>query len=84
MRGVFSEITTFDQLESRINRLAEEKDRGDVFEIFIEGYLATHSIAQCKERWVCVFRRHGFKGSGRASEVTELRLECNVPFVRPS
>lgn len=50
--GVFERVSSFTDLESRINQLAEEKDRGDVFEIFIEGYLATQSIAQCKEHWV--------------------------------
>ena len=51
-KGFFSDFFSFEQFESRINQLAEEKDRGDVFEIFIEGYLATQSIAQCKEHWV--------------------------------
>ncbi|MBM4231658.1 MAG: DEAD/DEAH box helicase, partial [Gammaproteobacteria bacterium] len=49
---VFDDLLSFPEFESRINQLAEEKDRGDVFEIFIEGYLATQSIAQCKEHWV--------------------------------
>jgi superfamily II DNA or RNA helicase/DNA-binding MarR family transcriptional regulator len=49
---VFDGLLSFPEFESRINQLAEEKDRGDVFEIFIEGYLATQSIAQCKEHWV--------------------------------
>jgi len=50
--GVFDGLPSFVEFESRINQLAEEKDRGDVFEIFIEGYLATQSITQCKEHWV--------------------------------
>ncbi len=50
--GVFDGLPSFVEFESRVNQLAEEKDRGDVFEIFIEGYLATQSIAQCKEHWV--------------------------------
>jgi len=49
---IFDNVQSFTDIESRINQLAEEKDRGDVFEIFIEGYLATQSIAQCKEHWV--------------------------------
>ena len=50
--GVFDGLPSFVEFESRINQIAEEKDRGDVFEIFIEGYLATQSIAQCKEHWI--------------------------------
>ena len=49
---VFDGLLSFPEFESRINQLAEEKDRGDVFEIFIEGYLATQSNAQCEEHWV--------------------------------
>jgi superfamily II DNA or RNA helicase len=49
---IFDNVYSFTDIESRINQLAEEKDRGDVLEIFIEGYLATQSIAQCKEHWV--------------------------------
>ena len=33
-------------------RSAEEKDRGDIFEIFIEGYLATQTITQCVKHYV--------------------------------
>ena len=35
-----------------MNDIVEEKDGGDVFEIFIEGYLATQSITQHKQHWV--------------------------------
>ena len=50
--GVFNGPSSFLDFESRVNQLAEEKDRGDVFEIFIEGYLATQSIAQSRQHWV--------------------------------
>lgn len=33
-------------------RSPKKKDRGDVFEIFIEGYLATQAIAQSRQHWV--------------------------------
>ena len=33
-------------------RLAEEKDRGDAFEIFVEAYLATQAITQRVKHWV--------------------------------
>jgi superfamily II DNA or RNA helicase len=49
---VFRELASFVEFESRVNKIAEEKDRGDVFEIFIEGYLATQSIAQCNQHWI--------------------------------
>ncbi len=50
--GVFNGLTSFIELESRVNAILEEKDRGDVFEIFIEGYLATQAIAQSRQHWV--------------------------------
>lgn len=39
--GIFDTLTSFHDFEQRINGIAEEKDRGDVFEIFVEGFLAT-------------------------------------------
>ena len=36
--GLFGDLKSFVELETRINSIFEEKDRGDVFEIFIEGY----------------------------------------------
>ena len=50
--GIFDDLPSFTALETRINRLGEEKDRGDVFEIFIEGFLATQPIIQCVDHWV--------------------------------
>ena len=40
-QGVFDGLSSFSDFESRANDIFEEKDRGDVFEIFIEAYLAT-------------------------------------------
>jgi len=51
-QGVFDGLTSFTEFESRVNDIFEEKDRGDVFEIFVEGYLATQAIAQHTEHWV--------------------------------
>jgi hypothetical protein len=51
-QGVFDGLTSFTEFESRVNDIFEEKDRGDVFEIFIEGYLATQAITQHTEHWV--------------------------------
>jgi len=50
--GIFDALTSFHDFEQRINGIAEEKDRGDVFEIFVEGFLATHDIMQCVTHWV--------------------------------
>lgn len=49
---VFTGVTSFAEFEQRVNQIEEEKDRGDVFEIFIEGYLATQPIVQCKQHWI--------------------------------
>jgi hypothetical protein len=51
-QGVFTPPSSFAEFESRVNAIPEEKDRGDVFEIFIEGYLATQAIAQSRRHWV--------------------------------
>jgi predicted helicase len=48
-QGVFDGLTSFTEFESRVNDIFDEKDRGDVFEIFIEGYLATQANT---EHWV--------------------------------
>jgi hypothetical protein len=50
--GVFTPPSSFAEFESCVNTIFEEKDRGDVFEIFIEGYLATQEIAQSRQHWV--------------------------------
>ncbi len=51
-RGLFAPTLSLAAFESRVNAIPEEKDRGDVFEIFIEGYLATQAIAQSRQHWV--------------------------------
>ena len=43
-QGTFDSLASFSEFESRVNDIFEEKDRGDAFEIFIEGYLATQAI----------------------------------------
>ena len=45
-KGIFDSLSSFSEFESRVNDIFEEKDRGDVFEIFIEGYLTTQAITQ--------------------------------------
>jgi predicted helicase len=51
-RGIFDDLSSFEAFESRVNVIPEEKDRGDAFEIFIEGYLATQAITQRVRHWV--------------------------------
>ena len=51
-QGIFDELQSFDAFEDRVNQIVEEKDRGDIFEIFVEGYLATQTINQCVKHWV--------------------------------
>jgi hypothetical protein len=46
---LFAPIASFSAFESRVNVIPEEKDRADVFEIFIEAYLATRVIAQSRK-----------------------------------
>ena len=50
--GLFDKLKSFADFEARINAVEAEKDRGDIFEIFIEGYLATQSITQRVQHWV--------------------------------
>ncbi len=50
--GVFGGLASFAELEARVIKIPEEKDRGDVFEIFVEGYLATQPITQWVRHWV--------------------------------
>jgi superfamily II DNA or RNA helicase len=51
-QGIFRNLASFEEFETRVNKITEEKDRGDIFEIFIEGYLATQSIMQRSEHWI--------------------------------
>jgi superfamily II DNA or RNA helicase len=51
-QGIYDDLRSFDAFQDRVNRIIEEKDRGDAFEIFIEGYLATQTIAQRVKHWV--------------------------------
>ena len=51
-QGLFDDLRSFEAFEGRVNLIPEEKDRGDAFEIFIEGYLATQTITQHVRHWV--------------------------------
>ena len=68
-QGVFDGLTSFTEFESRVNDIFEEMDRGDVFEIFIEGNLATQAITQHVKHWVVggipVDMRERFENAGQ-------------------
>jgi predicted helicase len=51
-QGIFDDLFSFEEFEARVNEIPDEKGRGDVFEIFVEGYLATQTITQCVKHWV--------------------------------
>jgi hypothetical protein len=78
-QGTFDSLASFSEFESRVNDIFEEKDRGDVFEIFIGRYLATQAITQHTEHWVVggipVEMRERFNlpndGTGIASDAPE-------------
>ncbi|WP_433988831.1 hypothetical protein SuNHUV7_26050 (plasmid) [Pseudoseohaeicola sp. NH-UV-7] len=49
--GLYSGLTSFSELEGRIERLATPQERGDAFEVFAEAYLATQKINQAADVW---------------------------------
>jgi hypothetical protein len=51
-QGILRNLASFDEFEARVNKIAEEKERGDIFEIFIEGYMATQNITQRSQHWI--------------------------------
>ncbi len=50
--GIFDGLHSFAEFEKRTNKIEGNKDTGDIFEIFIEGYLATQNITQRVKHWV--------------------------------
>ena len=50
--GLFKVLSTFSELERRIEQLPTEKERGDAFEVFVEAHLNTDETAQADEVWV--------------------------------
>jgi superfamily II DNA or RNA helicase len=53
-RGLYDDLQSFAQLEQRISALGDENSTivGDAFEIFVEGYLATHQKLQADTIWL--------------------------------
>jgi predicted helicase len=50
-QGLFSRLSSFSELEQRIQALSTEQDRGNAFEVFAEAYLATQQITQTRHVW---------------------------------
>jgi predicted helicase len=52
-RGLYDDLQSFAQLEQRISQLGDENTKvvGDAFEVFVEGYLATHQKLQAETVW---------------------------------
>jgi superfamily II DNA or RNA helicase len=50
--GLFSNLKTFSELESRIEKLPTAKNKGDAFEVFAEAYLNLFSLEKFKCIWV--------------------------------
>jgi hypothetical protein len=50
-RGLYDNLRSFAELEQRISALGDENSKavGDAFEVFVEGYLATHQKLQVAE-----------------------------------
>src|ERR1700693_4531718 len=53
-RGLYDDLLSFAQLEQRISALGSENTKfvGDAFEVFVEGYLATHQKLQALTVWL--------------------------------
>src|SRR5262245_9394812 len=53
-RGLYDNLHSFAELEQRISALGDENSKvvGDAFEVFVEGYLATHQTQQAETVWL--------------------------------
>src|SRR5215471_8121036 len=53
-RGLYDNLHSFAELEQRISALGDENSKavGDAFEVFVEGYLATHQKLQTEAIWL--------------------------------
>jgi hypothetical protein len=53
-RGLYDNLHSFTELEQRISALGDENSKavGGAFEIFVEGYLATHQKLQAEAVWL--------------------------------
>lgn len=53
-QGIFNNIKSFQEFEQKVSDFfkTNTKIQGDIFEIFVEAYLATQPIIQCQEVWL--------------------------------
>jgi len=53
-RGLYDNLRAFAELEQRIGALGDENSKvvGDAFEVFVEGYPATHQKLQAEAVWL--------------------------------
>jgi superfamily II DNA or RNA helicase len=53
-RALYDNLRSFAELEQRISALGDENSKvvGDAFEVFVEGYLATHQKLQAETVWL--------------------------------
>ena len=49
--GLFAGLSSFREFEERVKGLAENKDRGDAFEVFAEAYLNVHRRHDVEQVW---------------------------------
>ena len=49
--GLFDDLKSFNQLESLIQNLPTNQDKGDAFEVFAEAYLAVQKLYQVQNIW---------------------------------
>ena len=68
-RGLYDDVHSFTELEQRISALGDESTKvvGDAFEVFVEGYLATHQKLQAEAVWLV----------GQVPQ--DIRQELNLP-----
>jgi superfamily II DNA or RNA helicase len=68
-RGLYDGLHSFTELEQRISALGDENTKvvGDAFEVFVEGYLATHQKLQAEAVWLV----------GQVPQ--DIRQELNLP-----
>ena len=49
--GLYDGLSSFGELEQRIERLPTSREKGDAFEVFAEAYLTTQRLAQARNVW---------------------------------
>jgi hypothetical protein len=84
--GLFSGLSTFDQLEERIAAFTEDWKRGAAFEVFAEAYLVTQRQHDATKVWpfravpIELLQRLGY--SPRTMELTACLKQLSVNTTR--